>query len=114
MPTSSIATGVLHTTIDRTDESVLDRSELALQSPPNLANALAAVAVGAVLGLSAEDMAAGLRDFRGLAHRHEIVGRRGPVVFVNDSKATNVHAVCAGLQGYPDEVVLIVGGQRQG
>jgi UDP-N-acetylmuramoylalanine--D-glutamate ligase len=38
----------------------------------------------------------------------------GDVRFVNDTKATNVHAVCAGLRGYPRPVVLIVGGSGKG
>jgi UDP-N-acetylmuramoylalanine--D-glutamate ligase len=36
------------------------------------------------------------------------------VVFINDTKATNVHAVCAGLDGYRGEVVLIAGGSGKG
>jgi UDP-N-acetylmuramoylalanine--D-glutamate ligase len=42
------------------------------------------------------------------------VGRLGGVRFVDDTKATNVHAVCAGLRGYPDTVVLIAGGSGKG
>ncbi len=59
-------------------------------------------------------MAEGLRTFRGLAHRHQLIGRLGDVRFVNDTKATNVHAVCAGLRGYPRPVVLIAGGSGKG
>ncbi len=39
---------------------------------------------------------------------------RGGVVFINDTKATNVHAVCAGLKGFPAPVVLIAGGSGKG
>jgi UDP-N-acetylmuramoylalanine--D-glutamate ligase len=90
------------------------RAELALQSPPNLLNALAAAAVGLALGLDPEAVAAGLRDFPGLPHRHQLVARRRGVAFINDTKATNVHAVCAGLDGFPDPVVLIAGGSGKG
>ncbi len=93
---------------------LLHRSELALQSPPNLLNALAGTAVGHVLGWDTEAMAEGLRDFAGLAHRHQLVARRGGIKFINDTKATNVHSVCAGLDGYPEQVVLIVGGSGKG
>ena len=93
---------------------LVHRSELALQSPPNLLNALAGVAVGQVLGWEDDALAAGLRDFPGLAHRHQLVARRGGVKFVNDTKATNVHSVCAGLDGYPEPVVLIAGGSGKG
>jgi UDP-N-acetylmuramoylalanine--D-glutamate ligase len=89
-------------------------SDLALLSPPNVLNATAVAA--SVLPLVA-DLAAvgeGLRTFGGLPHRHQLVGRLGDVRFVNDSKATNVHAVRAGLDGYPGEVVLIAGGRGKG
>ena len=45
---------------------------------------------------------------------NQLVGQLGGVRFVNDTKATNVHAVCAGLDGYRGEVVLIVGGSGKG
>jgi UDP-N-acetylmuramoylalanine--D-glutamate ligase len=43
-----------------------------------------------------------------------LVARRGLVSFINDTKATNVHAVCTGLEGFPDPVVLIAGGSGKG
>jgi len=93
---------------------LVDITALALQSPPNLLNALAGAAVGLALDLKPEVVAAGLMDFPGLPHRHQLVARRGGVVFINDTKATNVHAVCAGLAGFPDPVVLIAGGSGKG
>jgi UDP-N-acetylmuramoylalanine--D-glutamate ligase len=93
---------------------LVDIKALALQSPPNLLNALAGAAVGLALDLKPEAVAAGLMDFPGLPHRHQLVARRGGVAFINDTKATNVHAVCAGLAGFPDPVVLIAGGSGKG
>ena len=89
-------------------------ADLALQSPPNQLNAAAVVAAVLPLVDDLDAVASGLRGFRGLAHRHQLVGRLGGVRFVNDTKATNVHAVCAGLRGYPSPVVLIVGGSGKG
>lgn len=96
------------------ERPLLETTDLALQSPPNLLNALAGAAVGLALDLEADAVAAGLKDFPGLPHRHQLVARRGSVAFVNDTKATNVHAVCAGLDGFPDPVVLIAGGSGKG
>ncbi len=88
--------------------------ELTLTSPPNLVNATAcAVAVAPLLD-DPDAIAAGLRSFGGLPHRHQLVGTLGGVRFVDDSKATNVHAVRAGLDGYPRPVVLIAGGSGKG
>ncbi len=96
------------------DVRLLAVSELALPSPPNVLNALASAAAVLPLGLAPDVIAEGLRSFRGLAHRHQPVGRLGGVRFVDDTKATNVHAVCAGLRDYPGDVVLIAGGRGKG
>ena len=93
---------------------VLARDEVGLTSPPNLLNALAVAGAAAPLGVPPAALAAGLADYAGLSHRHQLVARRGDIRFVNDSKATNVHAVVSGLDGYPDEIVLIVGGSGKG
>ena len=104
----------LWVTVGNHEQSLVEISELALQSPPNLLNALAASAIGLALDLETEAVASGLRDFPGLPHRHQLVARRGGVKFVNDTKATNVHAVCAGLAGFPEPVILIAGGSGKG
>ncbi|MCP4572429.1 MAG: UDP-N-acetylmuramoyl-L-alanine--D-glutamate ligase [bacterium] len=96
------------------DQAILPESELSLRTPANLLNALAATAAALAADVPAAAVTAGLRDFPGLAHRHQLVARRGGVNFVNDTKATNVHAVCAGLDGYRGEVVLIAGGSGKG
>jgi UDP-N-acetylmuramoylalanine--D-glutamate ligase len=96
------------------DHPLLDLTDLALQSPPNLLNAAATAMAVLPLVDDLEAVTAGLCSFRGLAHRHQLVGRLGGIRFVNDTKATNVHAVCAGLRGYPSPVVLIAGGSGKG
>ncbi|MDY0108771.1 MAG: UDP-N-acetylmuramoyl-L-alanine--D-glutamate ligase [Candidatus Krumholzibacteria bacterium] len=94
--------------------AVLPIADLSLQSPPNLVNALATAAAALPLVDDPAALVCGLSTFGGLAHRHELVGRLGGIRFVNDSKATNVHAVCAGLRDYPGPVVLIAGGSGKG
>lgn len=93
---------------------LISLGDLWLQSPPNVLNALATVAAAAPFVDDLDALAAGLVGFRGLAHRHELVGRLGGIRFINDTKATNVHAVQAGLQGYPRPVVVIMGGRGKG
>jgi len=94
--------------------TLLPVRRLAQQSPPNLLNALAAATIGLALGLDPVALARGLADFPGLPDRHQWVATRGSVKFINDTKATNVHAVCAGLDGYDGQVVLIAGGSGKG
>jgi len=105
-----VSDGVLCRNGPQGREAVLPVDELALRGAPNLQNACAAVALVSTCGLPTDVLAEGLRSFTGLPHRQEVVARRGGLVFVNDSKATNVHAVCAGLDGYERDVYLILGG----
>jgi len=106
--------GILKVRRDGQVSDLLPVDDLALQSPPNLLNAAATVAAVLPFVDDLEAVAEGLRSFRGLAHRHQLVGRLGEVRFVNDTKATNVHAVQVGLHGYPRPVVLIAGGSGKG
>jgi len=72
----------------------------------------AACASGAALGLGLEPamLQAGLRSFPGLAHRMEEVGRRGKILFVNDSKATNADSTAQALACFAD-IYWIAGGK---
>ncbi len=81
-----------------------------LRGAHNAENAVAAVAVCRALGLADADIAAGLATFPGLPHRMEEVGRRGRVLFVNDSKATNADAAAKALASFP-RIYWIAGGR---
>ena len=82
----------------------------ALRGEHNAQNAAAAVAVLRALGLADELIVAGLRSFAGLPHRMEQVGRRGRVLFVNDSKATNADAAEKALKSF-GRIYWIAGGR---
>ncbi len=83
-----------------------------LRGAHNAQNAAAAVAACLTLGISAERIAAGLRSFPGLAHRMQIVGRAGKVLFVNDSKATNADAAARALASF-GRIYWIAGGKAK-
>jgi UDP-N-acetylmuramoylalanine--D-glutamate ligase len=76
----------------------------------NAQNAACAAAAALALGLDAAAIQAGLRSFPGLAHRMEEVGRRGAVLFVNDSKATNADSAAQALVCFND-IFWIAGGK---
>ncbi|NTG46656.1 UDP-N-acetylmuramoyl-L-alanine--D-glutamate ligase [Agrobacterium rhizogenes] len=80
-----------------------------LRGSHNAQNAAAAIAACLAVGVSGDDIRAGLRSFPGLKHRMQPVGRRGRVVFVNDSKATNADAAAPALSSY-DRIYWIAGG----
>ncbi|WP_026607081.1 UDP-N-acetylmuramoyl-L-alanine--D-glutamate ligase [Methylocapsa acidiphila] len=83
-----------------------------LRGAHNGQNAAAAVAALGPLGFELERVAKGLRSFPGLAHRLEEVGRKGRVLFVNDSKATNADAAEKALLSF-DKVFWILGGRAK-
>jgi UDP-N-acetylmuramoylalanine--D-glutamate ligase len=93
------------------------RSEIAsiggigsLRGLHNAQNAACAAACALALGVSPEVLQNGLRSFPGLAHRMEQVGRRGNVLFVNDSKGTNADASAHALSSFAD-IFWIAGGK---
>jgi UDP-N-acetylmuramoylalanine--D-glutamate ligase len=91
---------------------LLPRAELPLLGDHNVANALAAALAASRMGVARPALAAGLALFRGLPHRHTLVGVSAlGVRFVDDSKGTNIGATAAGLAGYPPgSIHLILGG----
>ncbi|HHZ08330.1 MAG TPA: UDP-N-acetylmuramoyl-L-alanine--D-glutamate ligase [Rhizobiales bacterium] len=80
-----------------------------LRGQHNAQNALAAVAACLKVGLDLGEIQAGLESFPGLAHRMEQVGRKGRILFVNDSKATNADAAAPALSSFP-RIYWIAGG----
>jgi UDP-N-acetylmuramoylalanine--D-glutamate ligase len=98
------------------DKALLPVRELGLAGRHNVANALAALALGHGAGLPMPAMVETLRDFRGLPHRCELLGSVAGVRYVNDSKGTNVGATEAALRGLGGtrDIVLIAGGQGKG
>ena len=76
----------------------------------NAQNAACATAAALALGIEPATIQKGLRSFPGLAHRMEEVGRRGTVLFVNDSKATNADSAAQALACFND-IFWIAGGK---
>ncbi len=81
-----------------------------LRGTHNAQNAACATGAALALGLSPQAIQQGLRSFPGLAHRMEQVGRKGNVLFVNDSKATNVDSAAQALACFSD-IYWIAGGK---
>ncbi len=96
-------------------QALLAASELSLRGVHNLHNAMAAAAVCLARGLDPDSVRAALRSFAGVPHRLEEVANRDSVLFVNDSKATNVASTLVALDSFaPGSIHLILGGQGKG
>ena len=78
----------------------------------NHQNACAAYSALRSLNIAPKDIETGFKTFEGLPHRSQLVGEKNGVLFVNDSKATNVEAAAMALQAF-DRVRWIVGGQMK-
>lgn len=83
-----------------------------LRGRHNAQNAACATGAALALGLAPNAIQRGLRSFPGLAHRMEPVGRKGHVLFVNDSKATNADAAARALSSFAD-IFWIAGGRAK-
>jgi len=108
-----------HETIVRADGGA--RSEIAriggigsLRGRHNAQNAACASACAVALGVGLDVLQKGLRSFPGLAHRMEQVGRKGNVLFVNDSKGTNADASAHALSSFADIFWIAGGKPKQG
>jgi len=93
---------------------VFDLAELPLEGLHNAANALAALALCEGLDLPRAVLLEGLKSYRGLPHRVELVDEVAGVKYIDDSKGTNVGATVAALDGMTRPVVLIAGGDGKG
>jgi len=97
----------------RQDE-VMPVCDIPLPGTHNVSNVLAALAVGLVRGCSRESMRRAVRSFRGLPHVCEFVRERRGVIFINDSKGTNVDATLKAIDSLRQPFVIILGGQEKG
>jgi len=97
-------------------DQLMPLSEVAMMGRHNVANALAALALGTALELPLEAMLEELRVFTGLPHRSQLVAEIDGIRYINDSKATNPGATRAALRGLSAQhgLVLIAGGQGKG
>ncbi|MCE5181072.1 MAG: UDP-N-acetylmuramoyl-L-alanine--D-glutamate ligase [Betaproteobacteria bacterium] len=92
------------------DKPLMAVADLPLAGLHNAANALAALALCRAIDLPFQPLLEALREFKGLAHRVELVAEIKKVKFYDDSKGTNVGATVAALNGMAQKVVLIAGG----
>jgi len=93
------------------DQRILPLEDVPIHGGHNVANALAACALARAVGVQKFD---GLKTFRGLPHRLELVATRNGVRWYDDSKGTNVGATIAALRGLGMKTVLILGGEGKG
>ncbi len=98
-------------------ELLIHRDDIKVKGMHNIANALALFAISDAAQLKREACVSTLKEFKGLSHRCEYLAEQDGVTYINDSKATNVGAAVAAIEGLASEfknIVLIAGGQGKG
>lgn len=95
-------------------EPLIAAAEIRIRGPHNRENAMAAAALALAWGLPADAVRAALRSFPGVPHRLEEIATVAGILYVNDSKATNVDAAMTAVRSFPRGVHLILGGRGKG
>jgi len=102
---------IIHT---KEREFNMDLELLALEGMHNVYNSLASGIVAKLMDISDEQLRTSLSDFKGVPHRLEKVATVRGVLYINDSKATNVNSCWYALQSMRSKTVLILGGTDKG
>ncbi len=100
--------------IERPTPFNMEQEELSLSGVHNIYNSLAAGIASNIAGIKKENIRKSLSDFPGVEHRLERVATVHGVLYINDSKATNVDACWYALESMTQPTILIVGGKDKG
>jgi UDP-N-acetylmuramoylalanine--D-glutamate ligase len=106
--------GAIVSRVGGAEREVAAIRDLGIHGAHNVQNAMVATAAAMAVGVDAGVAGRALESFEPLEHRMEPVAEVGGVLYVNDSKATNVDSVRYALESYEAPVVLIAGGREKG
>ena len=95
-------------------KTMINTGNFSLSGRHNLLNATAASTIASILEISKESIRDSLSDFKGVPHRMEKVLTIQKVLYINDSKATNINATFFALESIDAPLVWIVGGVDKG
>lgn len=104
----------IYISIDNFIEKVCNKGDIYIKGNHNLENAMAAIAVGFIMGLDRKQIKSTLEIFPGVSHRLEYVTEINNVKYINDSKGTNPDASIKALESFQQPIVLIAGGKNKG
>ncbi len=106
--------GLLDDAICKGKTPIVAVNALKLAGLHNAANAMAALALCEAIGVAAARLVEALKSFAGLPHRVETVAEIADVIYVDDSKGTNVGATLAAIEGMGRKVAIVLGGDGKG
>lgn len=94
--------------------AVIDTKDLPIKGIHNHYNSMAAILAARYFDCPFEEITKALRSFHGVEHRLELVREINGVLFINDSKATNVRSTYYALKSFSGNIILILGGRDEG
>jgi UDP-N-acetylmuramoylalanine--D-glutamate ligase len=106
--------GLLNGEIVKGNDLMVTVDALKLTGLHNAANAMAALALCEAIGVPTAKLIEPLKAFAGLPHRVETVTEIDGVLYVDDSKGTNVGATLAAIEGMGRKVAIVLGGDGKG
>lgn len=106
--------GVLTVSAGPSHEEIVRADAISIRGEHNLANAMAASLAALRLGVPRASVRATLRNFPGVEHRLEFVRELDGIMYINDSKATNVDSVWYALRSFERPLVVLLGGRDKG
>ncbi|TNK98253.1 UDP-N-acetylmuramoyl-L-alanine--D-glutamate ligase [Fructilactobacillus sanfranciscensis] len=96
------------------DEYIMKAQDIRIPGEQNVENALAAIAVARLSGVSATEIVKVLKNFGGVRHRNQFVLSSNGRDFYNDSKATDIEATQMAIEGFKKPIILLAGGLDRG
>ncbi len=109
-----IEDGIITFCLGALKQPICKCSEVNIKGRHNIENAMAAAAIGMLMGVSAANVAQTLMSFEGVEHRIETVRTLNDITFINDSKGTNPDSTIKAIQTMTKPTVLILGGYDKG
>ena len=97
--------------VQNNEEEVCRVGDLQLRGDHNVLNVLAACALASALNVDVEPMAQAIREFKGVAHRLQLIREVNGVKYYDDSIATAPERLMAALNAYTEPIVLLAGGR---
>lgn len=107
-------TGMIQMSWQGRDAAIVPAKDRQIPGDHNLENVLAATAAAFMAGVAPEQIAAAIRNFKGVPHRIEPFLEKDGVLYVNDSKGTNTDAAIKAMEAFERPILLIAGGRGKG
>ena len=101
------------TLYDSNNEPFLELRKIRLKGQHNLSNLIASATIAKILNIDGDSIKNTMKNFEGIEHRLEFIRKFSDVIYINDSKATNLSSVIAALNSFESPIILLLGGKNK-